>query len=452
MPRSAIFLGLVFLGLALGVRPAVASPEIPGPPQARPVALVGATLHTLHGPPIENGTLVFDHGKIAALGPDLAVPEQAERIELAGKHVYPGLIEANSDLGLVEIDAVRATRDQAETGAINPNVKAQVAFNPDSEQLPVTRANGILLAAAVPSGGLICGQSALMRLDGWTWEDMTQKSPLGLHIRWPRMAPVYDWRVEESGKEQLEARDRQLAELQRAFDDARAYRQAREAAAAAGRPLPSIDVRWEALLPALRGELPIIVSADELAQILAAADFARREKLKLIVYGGYDAADCADVLVRLEVPVILAGVHRLPLGRHDAYDAPFTLPARLKAAGVKFAVSTGDRRASMVRNLPYHAATAAAHGLSPEDALRSITLWPAEILGVADQVGSLEVGKDATLFVADGDILEIPTQVERAYVQGRAVDLDNRQKRLWRKYEEKYRRSRPQLESAGAQH
>jgi imidazolonepropionase-like amidohydrolase len=424
-------------------RPSAAAPEIPGPPQARPLALIGATIHPASGPAFPQGTLLFAAGKIVALGANVEIPADAERIDVSGKHVYPGLIEANSDLGLVEIDAVRATRDHSEAGPINPNVKAQVAFNPDSEQLPVTRANGILLAAVVPSGGLIAGQSALMRLDGWTWEDMAQRAPLGMHVRWPRMVADFDWRAEESGKEQIEARDRQLKDLQTAFDDARAYRKAVEAATSEGRPAPAVDVRWEALLPVLRGELPIIVSADELSQIMAAADFARREKLKLIVYGGYDAADCADVLKRLEASVIVAGVHRLPLRRHDAYDDPFTLPARLQAAGVKFAISSGERRASMVRNLPYHAATAAAHGLSPDDAIRSITLWPAEILGAADQVGSLEPGKDATLFVTDGDILEIPTSVERAYVQGRSVDLDNRHKRLWRKYQEKYRRLRP---------
>lgn len=429
-----------FAVVVLAAQSILAGPEIPGAPQAKPVALVGATIHTVSGPAIEGGTLVFEGGKLSALGAGVPVPEGAERIDLTGKHVYPGLIESNSDLGLVEIDAVRATRDQAETGSINPNVKAQVAFNPDSEQLPVTRANGILLAAAVPSGGLIAGQSALMLLDGWTWEDMTQKSPLGLHIHWPQMTPSYNWRTEESGKNQLEARDRQLEELQAAFDDARAYHKAKDAASAAGRPAPPVDVKWEAMLPVLQGTLPVIVSADELAQILAAADFARREKLKLIIYGGYDAADCAEVLKQLDAPVILAGVHRLPFRRHDAYDDPFTLPARLQAGGVKFAISSGDRRASMVRNLPNHAATAAAHGLTPEDAVRAITLWPAEILGVADNIGSLEVGKEATLIVTDGDILEIPTQIERAYVQGRAVDLDSRHKRLWRKYQEKYRR------------
>jgi imidazolonepropionase-like amidohydrolase len=419
---------------------AFAGPEIPGAPQAKPIALVGGTIHPVSGPTIERGTLVFADGKISALGPDAAVPDGADQIDVAGKHVYPSLIESNSDLGLVEIDAVRATRDQTETGAINPNVKAQVAFNPDSEQLPVTRANGILLAAAVPSGRLIGGQSALMLLDGWTWEDMTQKSPVGLHIEWPAMTPSYNWRSEESGKDQLAARDRQLEELQSAFDDARAYHKAKDAAAAEGRPAPAVDVKWEAMLPVLKGELPIIVTANELAQIQAAVDFARREKLKLIIYGGYDAAECADELKQVDAAVILAGIHRLPMRRHDAYDDPFTLPARLKAAGVKFAISSGDRRASMVRNLPNHAATAAAHGLTPDDALRSITLSPAEILGVADRVGSLEVGKDATLIVTDGDILEIPTQVEQAFIQGRGVDLNNRHKRLWHKYEEKYRR------------
>jgi imidazolonepropionase-like amidohydrolase len=193
------------------------------------------------------------------------------------------------------------------------------------------------------------------------------------------------------------------------------------------------------MIPLLEGKLPLIVEANEQQQIQSVVAFAVKEKLKLIILGGYDAPLCADLLKKYDVPVIVDGVQRLPTRRGDAYDDAFTVPARLKEAGIRFCIAA-NRSASMARNLPYHAATAAAFGLSPDDALKSITLWPAQILGIADRAGALEVGKDATLIVCDGDILEEPTHVERAYIQGREIDLSNKQTRLYEKYREKYRR------------
>jgi imidazolonepropionase-like amidohydrolase len=232
------------------------------------------------------------------------------------------------------------------------------------------------------------------------------------------------------------ARDDAVERLHRAFDDAQAYRLAREADA--GYPL---DARWEAMLPVLEGKLPLIVSADELQQIQAAVAFALQQKCRLIVYGGYDAPRCVELLKQHDVPVIVSGVYRLPRRRDDEYDAPYTVPARLHEAGVKFCIAgAGRHSASNVRNLPYHAGTAAAYGLPADEALKAITLYPAQILGIADRAGSLEAGKDATLFICDGDPLETPTQVETAYVQGRKVDLSDRHKRLWKKYEERLRR------------
>jgi imidazolonepropionase-like amidohydrolase len=197
------------------------------------------------------------------------------------------------------------------------------------------------------------------------------------------------------------------------------------------------------MLPVLEGELPLVVAADRVEQIQAAVAFARREDVKLILYGGYDAPHCAALLKQHRVPVIVSTVHRLPLRRGDPYDAAYTLPERLRAAGVRFSIAS--KNTSNARNLPYEAAMAIGYGLPPDEALKAITLYPAQILGVADRVGSLEVGKDATLIVTDGDVLETPTHVEAAFIQGRRVDLDNRHKRLWRKYQEKYRR----LERAG---
>ena len=421
---------------ALPTGTTVASPEIPGATQATPIALVNATIHPVSSPVIERGTVVFEGGRITGLGANVTVPPNARRVDVSGKHVYPSLLDAWTNIGLVEINAVRATLDQSESGRINPNVRAQVAVNPDSELIPVTRSNGVLLALTAPRGGLISGRSAVLQLDGWTWEDMTLKADVGLHIDWPRMTPGRSPRNPE-----IEGRgaptDDPTAELQRVMADVQAYRKARSAAP--GRH--PIDIRWEAMLPVLEGHLPLIVEADREPSIQAAVAFAVQHGAKLVIYGGYDAPLCSDLLKQHDVPVIVGGVHRLPQRRWEDYDTPFTVAARLAKSGVRFCISGAGRfGASNVRNLPYHAGTAIAYGLPPEEALKAVTLYPAQILGVADRVGSLEVGKDATLFVSDGDPLETATQIQAAYIQGRAVDLSDKHKRLWAKYREKYRR------------
>lgn len=422
---SAIcFSGVV--GIALLAHAASASPEIPGAPQGKPIALVGATIHPVARPDIADGTLLLVDGKIAALGKDIDIPDSAIRIDVSGKHIYPGMFDAYTPLGLVEVNAVRASVDRSETGQINPNVKSWVAVNPDSELIPVTRSNGVLLALSVPSGGLISGQSAVLQLDGWTFEDLALAPGVAMHLKWPRISS-------ENGRPAASSMKR----LRQLFDDARAYRRAR----AAEDSRQAVDVRLQAMLPVIDREQPLIVGADELSAIQGAVAFAQEQNLRVIIYGGYDAPQCTDLLVKNQVPVVLGGVYQLPRRRSEPYDAAFTIAHRLHQAGVSFCI-TGSGRfgASNVRNLPYHAAMAAAFGLPKDVALKSITSYPAEILGVADRVGSLEIGKDATLFVSDGDPLETTTQVEAAYIQGRHVDLSDRHKRLWKKYQTKYQR------------
>jgi imidazolonepropionase-like amidohydrolase len=439
---------IISAALAVGslyAAPAVATPEVPGAPQRHPIALVGGTVHPVSAPAIENATLVFSDGKITGVGRDASMSGDAERIDVAGKHVYPGMIDANSQLGLIEVPSIRGSRDQAETGEINPNVKAQVAFNPDSELIPVSRSGGVLLALTVPSGGLMTGLSAVMQLDGWTWEDMCLAPDVALHINWPRMAPLEAWWMEQTGATQLQDRDKSLKAIRRAFADARAYYVAKKAHAAGDGAAPETDVRWDAMIPVLERKIPVFIDAEDIQQIQAALAFAEREQLRAVIVGGYDAPECIELLNKHNVPVIVGGVHRLPRRRGDAYDAPFTVPARLQAAGVPFCIAgvIGGASGSLpsnMRNLPYHAGTAIAYGLPAEEALKAVTLYPAQILGVADRVGSLEPGKDATVIVTTGDPLEIPTQVTAAYIQGRAVQLTDRHKRLWEKYKEKYRR------------
>ena len=399
------------------VQSANASDQIPGRAQSQPIAITGADIYPVSSAPISAGTIVFEDGKITRIGKEIALPANCQIIRSEGKRIYPGLVEAYSNLGLVEINSVRATVDYREVGDNNANVRAVAAFNPDSEIIPVNRSNGILLAVSAPSGGTIAGRSSLMMLDGWTWEDMTLKADVGMHIDWPRS-------------------DDGIAEIDGFIDDARRYVDARKDNAEQPR-----DLRLEALARVLDGSLPVIVDATSVNQIRSAVSFASKNGLKLIILGGYDAHKCAKLLKSNDVPVIVSGVYRNPQRRHEAYDQPYSLPGQLHSAGIKFCISAGGRfGANGLRNLPYNAATAAAYGLDEAEALRSITLSPAEILGAGDQVGSLEVGKDATLFIADGDILETPTQVLSAFIQGRAVDLDDKHKQLYRKYTEKYRR------------
>lgn len=416
-----------------------ASDQIPAPPQDHPIALVGATIYTVSGDAIENGTLLFEDGVITALDTDVVLPDETEVIELSGKYIYPGLIAANTMLGLTEINAVRATRDFAETGEINPNVRAEAAFNPDSELLPVARANGITTALSVPASGLISGMSALMMLDGWTWEEMVLKAPVGLHINWPNIHISPHSRKSE--EEQRKERDESIKKIRNAFADARAYLKAKESEEQKGIPYHDTDSRWEAMIPVLKGEVPVFIKANEIRQIQTAVDWASEENLNMVLVGGYDSWRVSDLLKEKHIPVVITETHRLPMRRWEGYDNPFAVPLKLHEAGVKFCIAGSGNSfdAAHERNLPYHAATAAAYGLPKEEALKSVTLYAAEILGVADQMGSLEIGKDATLIVTDGDPLQITTQVEMEFIQGREIDLSSRHTQLYEKYLEKYR-------------
>lgn len=418
-----------------------ASDIIPGKPQNKPIALVGGTIHTITNGTIENGIVLFDKGKIVAVGKDVNIPKDAEIIDVKGKHVYPGLINAFTTIGLIEIGAVRATRDVTEVGLVNPNVRAEVAFNPDSEHPPVTRANGITMALVVPTGELIAGQSALMMLDGWTWEEMTLKAPVGLHIYWPRMVqPTRGFAFTRQNPEELRKEvEKRLQLIRETFSKAKAYKKAKEAEAQKGIPYHDTDLKYEAMIPVIEGKVPVFVHANSSKEILSAIEWAESEGVKIVIVGGEDSWKVADVLRNKNIPVILTNIHRLPSGLDSDYDEPFTTAYKLYKAGVKFCIG-GEGGYYNERNLPYQAATCAAFGLPRDEALKAITIYPAEILGVADRVGSIEPGKDATLIVTTGDPLEIPTQVVYEFIQGRKVDLTNRQVKLYEKYVEKYRR------------
>ncbi|GAA5510214.1 amidohydrolase family protein [Novipirellula caenicola] len=426
---------LLALCSAVGVGSAAANDQIPGPEQSRPLLIRGATLHTVDGDVIEAGDLLFDNGRIVAVGNDIQPEKGTQVIEAAGKHVYPGLFDGMTDLGLREITGVDVTVDHAERGDKNPNVRSWVSVNPDSELIPVARASGVLLAHVAPGGRFFQGQSAVMQLDGWTASEMNLSAPSAMCVSWGA-TQVSD----ADPKAEAKKRDQKLEELDQWLDRAARYAEQRAAGSAIE------DIQLEALLPVIQGRLPLMIHADRRDSIESAVAYAQSRKLKLVIYGGYDAADCAELLKHYNVPVIIAGTLRLPLRRHDPFDHPYTLPQRLQAAGVKYAIAGEGPGypggASNVRNLPYHAGCSVAYGLSREDAVRAITLSPAEILGVSDRVGSLTVGKDATLIIADGDILETESNVVDAYIQGRKVDLSSRHTMLFDKYRRKYNRSR----------
>lgn len=425
----------VAASLLLSLQTAAANPEVPAPAQKGPIALIGGTIHPVEGDVIESGTILLENGKITALGKDVKLPKDVEKVDCKGQHIYPGMFDAYTDIGLVEINAVRATLDFREVGSMNPNVRALAAVNPDSEIIPVTRSNGVLLALTAPRGNLVAGRGAVIQMDGWTPEQMSLKDGAGLLIHWPQPAsnpppadPSDDPIVSLS-------RDDSIQILRKAFQNARQYAAARRA----DEDYP-VDARSESLQDVLAGKVPVLAVAESMEQIQGAVAFADEFKLKLVIVGGYDAPRCADLLKPRGIPVIVTSVYRLPRRRGDDYDAPYTLCERLREAGLKFAISASSRfGASSVRNLPYHAATAAAYGLSEEEALKAITLYPAQILGVDDRVGSLKPGKDATLFIASGNPLETPTQITAAYIQGRKLALNDRHKRLFEKYQEKYK-------------
>lgn len=408
--------------------------QIPMPSKkpATPVLLRGARIHPVVGKVLDKGELLIVDGKIAAIGQHIQRPDKCETVDLTGLDLYPGLIDAHTCLGLVEVNAVRSTRDLDETGDVTPEVRALISINPESMHIPVTRSNGVLTVLTIPQGGLVSGRSGLMALDGWTWEDMSIRTTVGVHVRWPRMSLP---EKEEDRKKAQVARDEKLHRIRELFAQARAYGAARKAHPGEQRR----DLGLEALQPALSGTEPVFLHADGLREIRAALLWAQEARLRPILVGGLDAARLTDLLQRMKVPVIITGVNRMPLRRSDAFDTAFALPRHLQDAGIPWCIAGKGTpfEVANIRNLPYEAGRAVAYGLTPDEALRSITIQPARILGIDDRLGSLEVGKEATLFAARGNILDVTTPVLSAWIRGRKLDLTDRHKRLYRKYLER---------------
>ncbi|QEC54196.1 imidazolonepropionase-like amidohydrolase [Anseongella ginsenosidimutans] len=410
--------------------PALAQPTIiPAPSQEKPVLITGAMIHVGNGKVIENGAILFADGKITGIGTagSLDAPG-ATIIDAAGKHVYPGFIACHSIMGLAEVEAVRATRDFNETGSLNPNVRAIVAYEADSYVPATVRSNGVLLAQVAPQGGVISGTSSVVMLDAWHWEDAAYKMDGGLWISWPGMS-INAAAEDEEREKQREQAEKSLSALKEFFRQAKAYGELSSPAVK--------NLRFEAIKGIFTGEKQLFIRAGRAKDILAAVNWSRSLNIRPVIYGGNEAHLVAEFLKENQVPVILGDPHSLPARDDDDVNLPYKRAALLKEADVQFCISTWGYW--QLRNLPFMAGTTAAYGLSPEEALSAITLEPARILGIEASTGSLETGKDATLFISAGDALDMRgNQVEAAFIRGRKIDLDNKQKQLYRKYTEKY--------------
>ena len=420
----------------------ISNDQIPGEEQKRPIILKGGILHTVSTDVFEGYDILFSKGKIVRIEKNIMASPETDVYDVFGKHIIPGYIAPITRIGLVEIGLVKQTRDFAERGSFNPNVKANVSYNPDSDLIPITRSNGVLVVNSVPAGGRISGQSSVMMLDGWTWEQATLKHPSGLHINWPSMRINYGANVKKSEKQQKEEIQKSIRDLDHMVRDVRAYFQRiKQRSRIAGERQKS-DLRLESMIPFVVEKKKIFIHADEARQIKSAVEWAKKNDLKIIIVGGSDSWRLTDLLVKNNIPVVIDQVEKIPTRRFEPIHLPYKLPFLLKQAGVQFCLNTiiGYPHDGNIRNLPNEAMRAAAYGLDKSEALRSITLSTAEILGVDDMIGSLDIGKDATFFISETPPMEMNPKILMAFIQGKEVDLNNHQKMLYKKYQEKYRR------------
>ena len=406
-------------------------------------AITHAKLFTLAGSTIEDGTLIIRDGKIAAVGASVDIPAGAQVIDAKGLQVYPGIFDSITQMGLREIGAVSATVDSTETGNYNPDVVAATAVSPSSEHIPVTRAAGITEVLAVPGSGgfdsggpsnVIGGQASAIHMAGWEIDEMLIKKSAAMVLNWPQIETrTFDFatfsRKDKPFTEAKQEYDKQVMELTDWVERARHYSQAMEKGAGARYDR---DLKLEALAPVVRGELPMLVFADRSREIRNAVEFCDKQKLRMILAGGEEAYKVKDLLRSKGIPVILRPSLSLPPDEDDPYDRMLSQPGELAAAGVKFAFASFDN--SFARRLGQNAANAIAHGLPYEEGLKAVTVYPAQIFGLADQIGTLEAGKLANLIVTNGDPLELTTDVKYLFIKGQLTSMDNRHLRLYEKY------------------
>jgi len=426
--------------IAVCVLPAIAGA------QAAPsstYAITHAKIFTLAGSAIEDGTVVFRDGRITAVGAGIEIPAGAQVTDAKGLQVYPGIFDSITQMGLREIGAVSASVDSTETGNYNPDVVAATAVSPSSEHIPVTRAAGITEVLAVPGSGgfdsggsnsVIGGQASAIHLAGWVIDEMLIKKSAAMVIRWPEIeTQTFDFatfsRKEKPYTEAKQEYDKQVNEITDWLERARHYAQAMEK----GSPAKyDRDLKLEALAPVVRRELPVLVFADRAREIRNAVEFCDKQELRMILAGAAEAYKVKDLLRSKGVPVILRPMLTLPPDEDDPYDRLLSQPAELAAAGVKFAIASFDN--SFARRLGQNAANAVAHGLPYDEALKAVTIYPAQIFGLGDQIGTIEQGKLANLIVTNGDPLELTTDVKYLFIRGQLTSMENRHLRLYEKY------------------
>jgi imidazolonepropionase-like amidohydrolase len=409
----------------------------PAAAQSESILILNATAHLGNGQVINNACIGFENGKLTLVADATVVKYDASRykkvIDAKGKHVYPGLIAPNTPLGLVEVQSVRATMDAAEIGDYNPSVRSVVAYNTDSHILPTIRSNGVLLVQVVPEGGRVSGSSSVMELDGWSWEDAAYSMDGGLHLRFPA---VYTFGFDPINGFSQKKNDnfvKDIADAETFFREAKAYSEKAS-------PMPK-NLKFEAMRGAFTGKKTLFVHANAAKEITEGVAFGKKFGCKTVIVGGRDAWMLTELLLSNNVAVVLEETQALPSRTDDDVDQAYKTPAMLQKAGVAFCMSVAGYWQQ--RNLPLMAGQAVGFGLDKEAALAAITSSTAKILGIDKTVGTLETGKDATLFISEGDVLDMRTSVvKQAFIRGKELDLDTKQKQLFRRYKTKYERGK----------
>ena len=412
--------------------------QTPAPKQSKDIAIVGATAHIGNGQVISNSIIVIKNGKIDFIGDaekSVIDMKAIETIDAKGKHVYPGFIVPNSTLGLVEIDAVKASDDDAEIGSINPHIRSLIAYNAESKIVESMRPNGVLIGQITPRGGRISGTSSIVQFDAWNWEDAAVKVDDGLHLNWPNNFSRSRWWLGEApGLKPNKDYNKQVNQLKDYFNESKAYHSGNKTKA---------HLPFEAVQGIFNGLKKLYIHVNDEKGIIDAINFSHQNNVKnMVIVGGREAYKTTKILKQYHIPVILHRVHSTPSSDDDDYDLPYKTAKLLVDAGILVALQVSGARMERMnsRNLPFYAGTTVAHGLTKEQALQLITWNPAKILGIDNQLGTIEIGKDATLFISEGDALDMRTnKLTHAFINGRSISLETHQTKLWKRYSEKYK-------------
>ncbi len=428
--KSFLLLSLSILSLAT----LSAQQPAPAPAQKSPILIFGAVAHLGDGTVIENSAIAFENGKLTMVADATVIRIDRTRFskifDASGKHVYPGFIAPNAQLGLIEIDAARPTLDAGDIGAFNPQLRSIVAYNTDSEVLPTIRSNGVLLAQIVPTGGTLSGASSIVQLDAWNWEDAAYSIDEGLHLRWPAPRAFSGLQTLTPEQQRSDIYEKSVREMHAFFEEARAY--AQQSAQDVK------NLKFEAMRGLFDQKKPLYIHTNNAKTIQESVLFAEKYGLKAVLVGATDAWMVTDFLKSHNIPVILSSTHSLPTRDDDDVDQAYKTAVQLHEKGILFAFS--HKSAWQQRNLAFQAGQAVGFGLPKEAAVQALTLHTAQIMGIADRCGSLTVGKDATLFISEGDALDMrSSQVTAAFIQGREINLDNKHKQLSRRFDAKYK-------------